>query len=189
MKPPSVLLPPLEQHASPNVSSRHGVVPHLVVVHRPVGSYASALRTLRDDKRPPAQRVSAHVLTDSSRVAAQLVPWDQKAWTAGAFNSASYNLEIDDDAWSGDVAAFLTAARLVAFLCMRTGIPPSWTRDPADTPGVCRHADLGRAGGGHTDPTLDLALWRSFVERVRLEHDHDGFRPRYGFGRLLRIDT
>lgn len=191
LKPPGVVLPPLEWHASPNHSARaHGIVPYLIVVHRPVGSYASALRTLTDDDRPPDERVSAHILTDSNRRAAQLVPWNRKAWTSATFNSASYNLEVDDDAWNGrDPAAFYSAARIVAYLCSKTGIPPTWSRNPQHTPGVTRHVDLGRAGGGHTDPTQDVALWRSFMGRVLGEFQRGGFRPVYGRGKLHPIDV
>jgi hypothetical protein len=49
--------------------------------------------------------------------------------------------------------------------------------------------DLGRSGGGHTDPTADLTIWRRFLERVRLEHEHGGFVPSWGVGELHRIDT
>src|SRR5207302_3075258 len=123
-------------------------------------------------------RVSSHVLTNSNREAVQLVPWDRKAWSCKSFNSASYNLEIDDDAWSGDdPAALATAARITAFLCKRTGIPPTWTREPTHAPGVVRHYDLGIAGGGHTDPTTDAALWRQFMQAVNAEWTRDGFRP------------
>jgi N-acetyl-anhydromuramyl-L-alanine amidase AmpD len=191
VQPPSVLLPPLREVASPNHSSRRGVTPWLIVVHRPAGSYASALRTL-GDPRPddPAAAVSAHILTDSSRQATQLVAWDRKAWTCQSFNSASYNIEADDNAWNGsDPGAFYTVARVVAFLAKRTGIPPRWTRDPLSTPGVVRHLDLGSAGGSHSDPTTDLDLWRRFVARVKAEHDHGGFKPTYGLGELHRIDT
>lgn len=188
---PGVVLPPLELHPSPNVSAReHGVTPYLIVVHRPAGSFASALAALTDDTRPMRDRVSAHLLTDSSRRAAQLVPWHRKAWTCAAFNSASYNVEVDDAAWNGrDLGAFATAARIVAYLCKRTGIPPAWTRDPLNTPGVTRHLDLGRAGGGHSDPTTDIELWRRFVAAVAIEHRRGGFRPVYGIGELRRIDT
>lgn len=184
---PAVRLPDLEQHPSPNVSDRrHGITPYLVIVHRPVGSFDSALRTLTD----PAAQVSAHVLTDSSRRAAQLVPWHRKAWAAAAFNSPGYQLEVDDDAWNGrDPAALATAARIVAYLCTRTGIPPVWTREPLHRPGVVRHVDLGRAGGGHTDPTLDVELWRHFVQLVLAEHRRGGFRPTWGVGELRRIDV
>jgi N-acetyl-anhydromuramyl-L-alanine amidase AmpD len=133
--------------------------------------------------------VSAHILTDSNREAVQLVPWDRKAWTCAAFNSVSYNLEVDDDAWTGsDPDAMRTAARIVAFLCKRTGIPPTWTRAPHDAPGVCRHYDLGIAGGGHTDPTTDANIWRHFMERVHAEHERGGFRPTWGAGTLTRIN-
>jgi hypothetical protein len=38
-------LPPLRQHHSPNQSARlHGIVPYLIVLHRPVGGYAGAER-------------------------------------------------------------------------------------------------------------------------------------------------
>lgn len=161
-------------------------MPYLIVVHRPVGSYVSALRTLTD----PAARVSAHVLTDSNRRAAQLVPWDRKAWACATFNAPSYNLEIDDDAWNGrDPAALATAARIVAYLCKRTGIPAVWQWQPLRAPGIVRHADLGRAGGGHTDPTLDATLWRRFVADVSAEVRRGGFRPVWGVGELQRIDV
>lgn len=189
----AVVLPPLRQHRSPNASDRtHGIVPYLVVLHRPVGSFASAERTLVDPNRPASEggRVSAHLLTDSNREAVQLVPWDRKAWTCATFNSASYNLEIDDDAWNGrDAAALATAARITAFLCKRTGIPPTWTHHPHEVPGVCRHFDLGRAGGGHTDPTTDLMVWRRFMAAVLSEYQRGGFRPVYGVGTLHRIDV
>jgi len=186
-----VTLPPLREHLSPNASSRRGTVPYLVVLHRPVGSYRGAEATLVDPRpENPDEAVSAHLLTNSNREAVQLVPWDRKAWTCRAFNSASYNLEIDDDAWNGnDAAALATAARVTAFLCKRTGIPPQWTRDPANVPGVCRHYDLGRAGGGHTDPTTDANTWRHFMDLTRREHERDGFRPAWGVGVLHRIDV
>lgn len=179
-----VVLPPLRWHESPNQSARRSV-PYLVVVHRPVGGYASATATFLDK----GSKVSAHVLTDSSREATQFVAWDRKAWSCEAFNSASYNIEVDDDAWTSDHAALMTAARIVAYLCKRTGIPPAWSRDPLTVPGVVRHYDLGRAGGGHTDPTTDTALWRQFVDMVKFQYDRGGFRPEWGVGRLARIDT
>jgi hypothetical protein len=181
----AVTLPPLRQHRSPSQSDRRGVVPFLVVVHRPVGSFAGAEATLTSR----AAQVSAHVLTDSDREAVQLVRWDRKAWSCEAFNAASYNIEVDDDAWNGhDAEAFTTAARIVAFLCKRTGIPPAWSTSPTHKPGVVRHYDLGMAGGGHSDPTLDVKVWSRFVQLVRAEHDRGGFRPIWGAGELHRID-
>lgn len=181
------VLPPLTWRESPNKSGRtETTAPYLVVVHRPVGSYASASRTFLD----PAAQVSAHVLTNSNVGATQFVAWHEKAWACAAFNSASYNLEVDDDAWTGrDDAGLTSAARIVAFLCKRTGIPPVWSRDPLHLPGVTRHLDLGRAGGGHSDPTTDNTRWRGFVALVKSEFDRGGFRESWGTGVLRRIDV
>jgi hypothetical protein len=183
----TVTLPPLTQHPSPNQSQRLSTqAPYLIVVHRPVGSYAGATATFLN----PASQVSAHVLTHGTDEAAQFVAWNKKAWACEAFNSTSYNIEVDDDAWNGrNVAAMNTAARIVAFLCKRTGIPPAWTTQPHSAPGVTRHYDLGLAGGGHTDPTTDAQLWRRFIAKVQAEYDLGGFRPTWGIGTLARIDT
>lgn len=196
---PSVDLPPYAWRPSPNFSGRRGVVPHLVVVHRPVGSFESAYQALTDDERPPDDRVSAHTLIGHPNGGPvrcwQLVAWDAKAWACRGFNSSSYNLEVADDAWTGDdVESFRAAARLVAFLCARTGIPPLWTHVPTHDPGVVRHYDLGVAGGGHTDPTTDDAIWRSFMARVQFEFRANAtgrhpFRRTYGKGRLYRLSV
>src|SRR4051794_19437717 len=113
------VLPPLKQHPSPNQSARTDVsAPWLIVVHRPVGGYEGTLEWLSN----PASRASAHVVTEGASRATQLVSWHRKAWSCAAFNSASYNVEVDDDAWDGtDPDALATAARIVAFLCKRTG--------------------------------------------------------------------
>ena len=188
MQAPSqrVTLPPLRFHGSPNKSLRlNGMVPYLVVVHRPVGGFAGAEATLTD----PATQVSAHILTDSNREAVQLVPWHLKAWACASFNSASYNIEVDDDAWSGhDRAGLETAARIVAFICKRTGIPPTWTHLPTHAPGVVRHYDLGLAGGGHTDPTTDAQVWRNFMLLVQQQYDRGGFRPSWGQGTFAQVN-
>lgn len=185
--PKPVTLPsPLPYKQSPNYSERrHGITPYLIVVHRPVGAYGPSINWLCN----PNSQVSAHVITEGNGtgvdVATQLVPWDKKAWACAAFNTASYNLEIDDDAWNGnDLGAAFTAARIVGYLCTRTGIPPDWSRAPSSQPGIVRHYDLGRAGGGHTDPTTDPVLWRWFIQQCRREYDRGGYRPTWGRGEL-----
>jgi N-acetyl-anhydromuramyl-L-alanine amidase AmpD len=75
------------------------VTPYLIVVHRPVGSYSASVNWLCN----PAAQASAHIVTDSDRGATQLVPWDRKAWACVSFNSASYNVEVDDHAWDGSI--------------------------------------------------------------------------------------
>lgn len=180
---------PLPFRESPNQSPRrHGITPYLIVVHRPVGAYRPSIEWLCN----PRSQVSAHVITEGNGtgvdVATQLVRWERKAWACASFNSVSYNLEVDDDAWDGDDAgAFATAARICAFICAKTGIPAAWSHDPLRQPGLIRHLDLGAAGGGHNDPTEDVPLWRRFVRATQRELDRGDFRPRWGRGRLMRL--
>jgi hypothetical protein len=187
----SAVLPRLVWRQSPNFSERRpGIVPYLIVAHRPVGSYHGSADWLCN----PRSQASAHVLTEGNGTgvdeATQLVPWDKKAWACMSFNSASYNIEVDDNAWDGsDPEAFRVAARIFAFICHKTGIPPVQSRNPLHDPGIVRHVDLGRAGGGHTDPTEDIVLWRSFLRRVRNELERGGFRRTWGRGRFRRISA
>lgn len=177
-------LPNLAFHESPNRSQRlHGMIPWLIIAHRPVGEYKPS----RDWLSNPRSRASAHVITEGHGtgvdVATQLVPWDQKAWAAAIFNSPSYNLEVDDDGWDGDDwGAFYTGAHIAAFICHKTGIPPVWTHAPMHMAGLTRHLDLGKAGGGHTDPTHNLTVWENFIRQVHHDVKHTQFRKTYGHG-------
>jgi hypothetical protein len=184
-------LPKLPYLPSPNQSLRlAGVRPYLVVIHRPVGAYVGS----RDWLRNPRSQASAHVIHEGrdkhADVATQLVPWDRKAWACMSFNSVSYNLEIDDDAWTDrerDVGAFHVAARITAFLCRRTGIPPHTSKRPLHDPGVVSHYMLGQAGGGHTDPTTNPTEWRKFMKAVQHEYERGHFRDHWGRGKLVRV--
>jgi len=176
----TVTLPKLAWQESPNQSARNlqkGHAPYLIVIHRPVGSYHGSA----DFLCKPSTQASAHVLTEGNGTgvdeATQLVPWDRKAWSCMAFNSISYNLEIDDNAWDGtDRGALLTAQRIAAFICHKTGIPAVWSHRPTHDAGICRHYDLGRAGGGHTDPTTDPGEFASFISGVQYQLKRGGFR-------------
>lgn len=180
MTPTKIVLPPLDEKHSPNVSSRHGEKVHLIVVHRPVGSYEGSIRALMD----PHHQASAHIImAPGGKKATQLVSWAEKAWACKAFNSLSDNLEIADECWDGrDPHGLAVAARIVAFRCHKRGIPPLWTHEPLSKAGIVRHYDLGTAGGGHTDPTLDVSLWRKFILAVQHEVDRGGFRKVWGVG-------
>ncbi len=181
-KPAPVVLPKLAQRDSPNQSSRRGAKVTLIVVHRPVGSYKGSIATLMN----PATQASAHaIMAPGGKEATQLVPWDQKAWACVSFNAVSDNLEIADEAWTGeDPHGFAVAARIVAFRCHKRGIPARWIRgsELLNHSGVTRHYDLGAAGGGHTDPTLDERVWRDFMVRVQHELTRGGFREVWGVG-------
>ena len=189
--PKPVKLPtPLAWRRSPNFSARrHGIAPFLIVCHRPVGGYEPSIRTLTTPRGDDS--VSSHIITEGRftgvDVATQLVEWHMKSWACAVYNSVAYNLEIDDDAWNGDdLGAAFTAARIVAFLCRRTGITCDWTRDP-NRDGIIRHYDLGRAGGGHTDPTTDPVMWKWFVRQCKREYESAHFRRTWGRGELVRI--
>lgn len=184
---PVVLPTPLTFRESPNQSERRQK-PYLIVVHRPVGKYGPSIDWLCN----PKAQASAHIITEGKGtgvdVATQLVPWDRKAWACASFNSASYNLEVDDDAWDGDdLGAAFTAARICGFICRKTGIPPAWTTSPLSQPGITRHYDLGRAGGGHSDPTTDVTYWKWFMRQVVREYERGGYRKIWGKGRFQRI--
>jgi len=173
-----VVLPPLLWDPSPNYSSRRGQSVHLVVCHRPVGSYEGSIATLKN----PASQASAHVITKpGGQEATQLVAWGDKAWACMAFNAFSDNIEFSDEMWVGDDPEGLAvAARIVAFRLHERGLPAVWTRDPNNKPGFTRHYDLGMIGGGHTDPTTDLAVWEQFVSMVQAEAKRGGFRKTWG---------
>jgi len=183
-----LVLPKLDWKESPNKSSRRGTIPYLVVIHRPVGPYRPSINWLCN----PQADASAHVITEGNGtgvdVATQLVAWDQKAWACASFNSQSYNIEADDDAWDGDDwGAFYTAAHICGFICHKTGIPPVWTHQPTHAAGITRHLDLGRAGGGHSDPTPNETLFKNFCRQARYDVEHTGWRSVWGKGVFKRI--
>ena len=163
----------------------HGV--NLVVVHRwgvryttepaEAASYDGVIRFLGD----PANRASAHVVYPGSAVpdhATQMVAWEQMAWAEAAYNPDADDIESADAIWvGGDEAGFAQLARIVAYRLHKRGLPAMWSTRR----GFCRHADLGAAGGGHTEcPTTDLAKWRTFVRAVQHEHELGGFRDSWG---------
>ena len=182
----NVTLPRLEWRKSPNQSDRRTDV-RLVVVHRPVGSYRSAIETLCD----PKSQASAHVVVrDDGLDATQLVGWDRKAWACVSFNSASDNIETPDVIWTGSrlngdqMYVLRVCARIVAFRLHQRGLQSEYISGSAllDHGGFTRHADLGKAGGGHSDPTTDLNRWGMFCALVEAELLRGGFRESWGRG-------
>ncbi len=193
-----VILPPLSWRETPNQSARVPAnrKPTLIVVHRwgnepattPAearGLYAGNVSFMCSAR----SEVSAHVvyggkLGNPKGQATQLVAWDQKAWTQAAANSACLSIESADAIWTGhDEPGLQQLARIVAFLCHKTNIPPTWVQSPSAV-GVCRHLDLGALGNPnhHVCPTANTALWRRFMREVRDEYNRGGFRPRWGRG-------
>lgn len=180
-------LPDLDWHPTTACGDRHGSAIELAVVHRwgvryvdkpgEEKSYAGVVAYFTH----PANRASAHYVYPGSAVpgeATQMVRAADYAWTQAAFNPVAIEVESADAIWLGhDDDGFKQLARIVAALCHYHGLPPVWSHRK----GFCRHADLGAAGGGHTEcPTTDLAVWRRFVRLVQAEHERGGFRPRWG---------
>jgi hypothetical protein len=173
-----VVLPPLKWVESPNSSARKpGVALDLIVVHDTEGGYQSAVSWFSNRH----SNVSAHiVLKEDGSEATQMVPYAKKAWHCSSFNSRSIGLEMAGFAKKGyGESEWAVAARIVAFLLHKHGIPDRWAKNGQGS-GFCRHYDLGAAGGGHHDPTTDDAVWQTFVNRVKHEVQRGGFRPVWG---------
>ncbi len=175
---PPITLPPLTWVESPNCSERAAGVPlDLIVVHDTEGGYESAVSWFANSH----SQVSAHlVLKEDGSKATQMVPYAKKAWHCTSFNSRSIGLEMAGFAKQGyGEHQWAIAARIVAFLLHKHGLPARWARG-GEGAGFCRHYDLGAAGGGHHDPTTDDAIWEQFVARVQAELKRGGFRPEWG---------
>jgi hypothetical protein len=183
----TVTLPVLRWHPTAASSSRDGHEVTLVVVHRwgvryvsekgEAASYEGVVRFFSD----PANRASAHVVFPGSAVpgqATQMVAWRDLAWAEAAYNPVADDVEAADAVFLGrDPEGLAVLARIVAFRLHKRGLPAVWSTRH----GLCRHADLGAAGGGHEScPTTDLNLWRHFVTLVRAELERGGFRQTWG---------
>lgn len=174
----NVDLPKLKWKASPNFSNRDPKAHiDLIVLHDTEGGYDGSVSWFQN----PKSEVSAHlVLREDGKEATQMVPYAKKAWHAAAFNSRAIGLEMAGfEARGFKVDEWRRAARVVAFLCKKYGIPPKWARG-GKTAGIARHYDLGAAGGGHHDPTTSRAKWLWFVFLVKYEYKRGGFRKNWG---------
>jgi AmpD protein len=164
---------------SPNCDDRPpGQAPELVVVHGislPPGEFgghwidALFTNTLPADAHPyfatiAALRVSAHVLVRRDGSPVQYVPFDRRAWHAGASqwrgrercNDFSIGIELEGtDATAYAPAQYQTLAQLVAALCRAY---PSLVPEA-----VVGHSDV--APGRKSDPGIafDWPLLRSLV--------------------------
>ena len=181
------VLPSLLWNPTAACGDRHGQAVELVVVHRwgvrftteqaEQASYHGVVNWFRD----PSHRASAHVVYPGAAApgeATQMVGWNQYAWAEAAYNPIAVEVESADAIWLGhDPEGFAQLARIVGFLLTMYGLPPVWSHRR----GFCRHADLGAAGGGHTEcPTTDVSIWRHFVRLVQHEHARGGYRHSWG---------
>lgn len=152
---------------SPNQSQRTAGPVRIIVCHTPEGdSYPGMVSFLCS----PKAEVSYHRLYKiDGTEATQLVPWDRKAWHALTYNSISDGLSVMGRARTFDLSqpGVKQLARGVAERCKARGVPAQWTTDPRKG-GFCRHADLQN---NRSDPTADLAEWKTFVGMVQAYHD------------------
>jgi hypothetical protein len=145
---------------SPNYSSRAGAGVRLVVVHTAEG--ALTYQSLGNYFASPSSGVSSHVgIDDTPGVVGEYVARDHKAWTQGNANPYSTAAELCAFAawtpadWAAHPVMVDNCAAWIAEECAAFGIPNrklSAAEAQGGAAGVCGHADLGAAGGGHWDP-------------------------------------
>jgi peptidoglycan hydrolase-like protein with peptidoglycan-binding domain len=144
---------------SPNYSSRGGSKVRLIVLHTAEG--ATTYQSLGNYFANPSSQVSSHVgIDDTANTVGQYVQRPNKAWTAANANPYSVQAELCAFAkwgasdWSKHQTMLKTTAAWVAEEAAAFGIPiVKLTAGQAQggSSGVCQHADLGSAGGGHWD--------------------------------------
>jgi len=168
------MLPPLKWKASSNFSSRNGARVDLLVLHDAEGAYAGTIDWFAQRQ----SKVSAHfVIKEDGSEATQMVDLADKAWHCVQFNSRSVGFEMGGFAAKGFASVeWEAAANIIGFHLHHLQIPLRWARAGVG-PGFCSHFDLGRAGGGHSDPTTDPAKWQQFVALVTASYEKGDFPP------------
>jgi N-acetyl-anhydromuramyl-L-alanine amidase AmpD len=173
----TVVLPDLVQRKSPNQSSRHGTKVDLLVWHETAGAYAGACGWLCN----PAAQASAHlVVREDGLEATQLVHLDAKAWHASAYNPRSIGVEHANVTAKGYATdhQLRVSARIFGWLCLEYGVPPRWARGGVG-PGVCRHLDLGAAGGGHLQCGPSDWDFKRFLVMLHDEITRGGYKDKW----------
>jgi len=164
---------------TPNFSSRQGVTPTLIVIHATVSHNRPGnadLASIGDFFMNPAVQASSHVCVDNEGNSARYV-WDKdKAWHCAGYNRMSLGIEqiLPADGSEVTQAMYREAARWVARWSKRYGIPirkGKVSNGQVLRSGVVRHSELGRLGGGHSDPgpydmKAMLTLARTYREHI-----------------------
>jgi hypothetical protein len=144
---------------SPNYSSRGSGV-RLVVLHTAEG--ALTYQSLGSFFSSPSSGVSSHTgIDDTPGVIGEYVRREHKAWTQGNANPYSVAAELcafaswSPGEWARHPVMLENTAQWVAEECAHFGIPlrklSPGEAQGSSAMGVCQHADLGAAGGGHWD--------------------------------------
>jgi len=143
---------------SPNYSSRSESGVRLIVLHTAEGArtYQSLGSYFQGDVG-----ASSHTgADDTPNTVGEYVHRQDKAWTCGNYNSVSVNIELcgfaawSTDEWHRHPNMLANCAAWIAEEAEFYGIPIerlTASEAQSDGWGVCQHADLGQAGGGHWD--------------------------------------
>jgi hypothetical protein len=172
-----IILPPLDQQATPNQSSRHGTRIDLLVWHETAGSYNGAVSWLKN----PRAQASAHlIVNETGSHAVQLVHLAEKAWHACNYNPRAVGVEHANISAKGYATSqqLAVSARIFGWLCLHLSIPPRWARGGVG-PGVCYHGELGTAGCGHTQCGPDKTGWLVFLDMLHAEIARGGYRKNW----------
>lgn len=154
---------------SPNYSSRGGSAVRLIVLHTAEG--AANFRDLGSYFSNPASQVSSHVGIDDTpnEIGEYVEPVSGKAWTAANANPYSVQAELcafadwSSATWSSHQQMLDNTSAWIAEEAARFDIPIVGLTDAqaqdGSSKGVCQHASLGSAGGGHWDcgPAFPMA--------------------------------
>lgn len=180
---------------SPNWSEREGERIDMIVLHATAGRFAGDIATLTDNRRPLAQRVSAHYYITKAGKIYQLVDESKAAWHAGAsvwqgkgnINQRSIGIELENLNDGRDpypIEQFEAAVALTRMLMERYRI----TSD-----NVVRHADIALPPGRKSDPRNfpwiafqsaldDEQRWREWGDAFPLPREARSFGiPQYWF--------
>lgn len=156
-----------------NQSARSGPI-RLIVLHDTEGANirgVSDLVGLGDWFDNPGAQASSHIAVDAEGNTGRYVPDDRKAWHSASFNSMSLGIEQVGFASQKDwpEAQLRKVAKWIAYWHKEYGIPIRHSTSH----GVCRHSDLGVAGGGHHDPGPAYDLGR--VLKMAREYAENGW--------------
>jgi N-acetyl-anhydromuramyl-L-alanine amidase AmpD len=142
----------------------------------------AAIRSWFDN---PAAQASSHIGIDGQGNTELWVHSDRKAWTIGAANSWTLNIEFvaraAQSAKDWDEAQIKQGARWLAYWALKYKIPIQRARCTnvhgqcvCITPGVIRHSDVTAAGfGTHTDPGENFPM-DDFLDKGRW-YAHNGW--------------
>jgi hypothetical protein len=147
-------------HPSPNLSTRGGAHPTLIVIHATAGHNRPGISDLTNLGGWFGQRsseVSAHVGVDNEAHSARYVSDFDKAWHCAAYNRLALGIEqvMPGDGSEITRDMYRETARWVALWSKAHNIPihKASVRDGAVLrAGVIRHSELGALGGNHGDP-------------------------------------